>query len=625
MSDLIGPAVLGPLLAGPILAGFASAATLFLLAAGLTLVFGVCRVVNFAHGSLAMLGAYLAWSIVPLMPPRLFGIAPLGFTLGAVLAALMVAGLGALIERMVIRRLYAAPELLALLATFALVLIAADLIQYLWGAEDLVLPRPAWQRGAVLLGQTRVPLWDLVLITVGCLTGLSLAWLLRYTSLGRALRATAENREMAAALGVRQGPLATAIFALGAGLAGLAGALILPNGSASLNMDAPLVVDAFVVVVVGGLGSLGGAALASLLIGELQSFGALWLPQSSLVIAFAAMALVLALRPHGLLGRALAPRQAAAERPLRLRPAGPIMRWLFLVALLLAATAPWLVGSYGLSILTEAAIAILFAASLQLAMGIGGMPSFGHAAWFLLGAYAVGGMMHTGLPPLLSLAAGLVFALLIPGAIALALGAAIIRREGVVLAMLSLAFAQIVWAGAIQWVGLTGGDNGMLGIRAGLGSAGTWWLTLAMGLGGALLLRRVIFARLGSAVRASRDAPIRAAALGLPVAALRLAAFTLSGAVAGLAGGLFAQAKGAVFPTYGAIPHSVDALVMVLLGGVQAASGPILGGLAYTGLYDLLLRAVPLWRLALGLLILTLVLALPNGLAGPGVKEGRRP
>ena len=196
MSELIGPAVLGPLLAGPtlagpILAGFASAATLFLLAAGLTLVFGVCRVVNFAHGSLAMLGAYLAWSIVPLMPPRLFGIAPLGFALGAVLAALMVAGLGALIERMVIRRLYAAPELLALLATFALVLIAADLIQYLWGAEDLVLPRPAWQRGAVLLGQTRVPVWDLVLITVGCLTGLSLAWLLRYTSLGRALRATA--------------------------------------------------------------------------------------------------------------------------------------------------------------------------------------------------------------------------------------------------------------------------------------------------------------------------------------------------------------------------------------------------------------------------------------------------
>ena len=596
-------------LLGPALAGLAGGAHLFLLAAGLTLVFGVCRVVNFAHGAMAMLGAYVAGSVIPLLPAG-----PGGFAAGALLAAFAVAALGLLLERAVLRRLYRGPELLPLLATFGVVLMLSDLVLYLWGPDDLVLPRPAWQRGAVLIGGVRVPRWDLVVIAVGLVVGAALWLLLARGPLGRALRASAENRDLAAALGVRQALLSGFVFALGAGLAGLAGALMLPDGAASLGMDAPLVVDAFVVVVLGGLGSLGGAALASLLIGQVQAFGALWLPGGSLVIAFVAMALVLALRPHGLLGRPQPPRQVADIHGL-LRPVPRWVRRLLVPGLLAAAAAPWLIGNYPLALLGDAAIAALFAASLFLVMGIGGMPSFGHAAWFALGAYAAGWAMRAGFGGAGALALGLMLAVLLPGLVALALGGLVTRREGVVLAMLTLAFAQIVWAVAVQAVGLTGGDNGILGIRVGLGPAGHWALALAVGAGGTYVLGRVGFSRFGYALRAARDAPVRAAALGLPVELLRVGGFTIAGAGAGLAGGAFAHLKGAVFPTYGAIAHSVDALVMVLLGGLDSAAGPVIGALAYTGLFEALLRLMPLWRLALGGLIILLVLALPGGLA----------
>jgi len=193
----------------------------------------------------------------------------------------------------------------------------------------------------------------------------------------------------------------------------------------------------------------------------------------------------------------------------------------------------------------------------------------------------------------------------------------LVRREGVYLAMLTLAWAQIVWAVAFQWDGLTGGDNGLLGVRIpGLGPVGLYFLALGLCGGGALLLRRVMFARFGYALRAARDAAPRAASLGLEVGRLRLLAFTLAGAGGGLSGAVYAYAKGAVFPTYAAIPRSVDGLLMVLLGGVQTASGPLLGAISYTVLDDALLRATDLWRGALGLAIIALVLAFPQGLAG---------
>ncbi len=187
------------------------------------------------------------------------------------------------------------------------------------------------------------------------------------------------------------------------------------------------------------------------------------------------------------------------------------------------------------------------------------------------------------------------------------------------MAMLTLAFAQIVWAVALQWDALTGGDNGLLGLWPSgwlRTPAGLYWLCLALCATGTMLLRRVLYAPFGYALRAARDSEHRADAIGLAPQALRAAAFAIAGAAAGLSGGLFAIAKGSVFPGYAGVERSVDALVMVLLGGVGTMAGPVVGALAYTGLYDLLLGAIPQWRFALGLAIVLLVLAFPEGIAG---------
>jgi branched-chain amino acid transport system permease protein len=328
------------------------------------------------------------------------------------------------------------------------------------------------------------------------------------------------------------------------------------------------------------------------------------------------MAVVLVLRPNGLLGRPLAAARGEANALTLIRPAVPALRWLGLAALLLAVIAPLAVGPFLLSVLTEMLIAMLFAASLHVMMGPGGMASFGHAAWFGLGAYgAAFAVKALALP----MPAALVLAPVGAAVAALVFGGFVVRLSGVYLAMLTLAFAQIVWAVMFQSVSLTGGDNGVLGIWPDAWASDPrvfYWLTLAICVAGVLLLRRALYAPFGYALRATRDSPLRAEAIGLNGGLLRLAALVLAGAAAGLAGGLTAFSKGSVFPTYISIGRSVDALLMVLLGGVQSMAGPVVGALAYTGLFDVLLLVTDLWRLVLGLAIIALVLLFPQGIAG---------
>jgi branched-chain amino acid transport system permease protein len=601
-----------------LLTGLAGASTLFLVAAGLTVIFGVTRVVNFAHGSLFMLGTYIAWSVLTRLPRD-----PAWFALGVVAGAVATGLIGAALEVVLLRRIYRAPELFQLLATFGVVLMVEDITQALWGPADLSLSRPPWLRGFVDVMGQRFPQYDLWLIVIGPVVLAALWLLLHRTRWGTLVRAATQDRDMVAALGVDQRVLFTAVFALGSALAGLAGALTLPDRSANLQLDLSVITDAFVVVVVGGMGSLEGAALASLLIGLLQAFGIVMFPQITLVLVFVVMAVVLVLRPNGLLGRPIGASANNAGTRL-IGPAPTALVWLGSAALSLAIVAPFFAGPYALSVLTEALVAILFAASLHMMMGPGGMPSFGHAAWFGLGAYGAA-MVATriGAP----MAAGLLMAPIVAGLVACAFGWFVVRLSGVYLAMLTLAFAQIVWAVSFQFVDLTGGDNGILGVRPDAWAqspARIYWLTLLLCVGCTLLLRRALYAPFGYALRAGRDAPMRAEALGLPVATLRLVAFALAGAAAGLSGGVFAYAKGSVFPTYISIGRSVDALIMVLLGGVETMSGPIVGALAYTGLYDGLLTMTDHWRLVLGAVIVLLVLAFPDGIAGVGQRLWQR-
>jgi branched-chain amino acid transport system permease protein len=588
------------------LTGLAGSVTLFLTSAGLTVIFGVTRVVNFAHGSLFMLGAYLGWTILTRLTHD-----PFWFGAGIIVASLAVAAIGAVLETTLLRRLYHAPQLFQLLATFGVLLIIQDLTVLLWGPNDLPLPRPAWMRASISILDARFPLYDLILIGIGPLILAGLLLLLARTRFGMQVRACTENRDMAAALGINHRSLSTTIFAIGAGLAGLGGALVLPDTSANTQMDLAVIVEAFVVVVVGGMGSVAGAFLASLLIGELQAFGIVFIPQATLVLIFAIMAVVLSVRPRGLLGSPPVTDAQHTPRAL-LHPSFRSLRRIGWSAFILAASAPFWLPPYWLSVLTEVMIAALFACSLHLMMGPGGMVSFGHAAWFGLGAYGSALALKTFAAPM---PLALITAMAVSGSIAALFGWFVVRLSGVYLAMLTLAFAQVVWATATQWTWLTGGDDGILSVWP-TGPLPFFWWVLTLSTAVIWLLRRAIRAPFGLALMAARDSQSRALAIGLQPGRLRIAAFALSGAASGLSGGLFAFNTGSVFPSYVAVGKSVDGLLMVLLGGVDTVIGPIVGAIVYTTLYDVLLQTVPLWRMALGIAIIVLVTLFPDGLVG---------
>jgi branched-chain amino acid transport system permease protein len=240
------------------LSGLATASSLFIIASGLTLVFGVTRIVNFAHGSFYMLGAYIAVTVVPWLLE--LDRSPALFFAGVLISAIAVGLLGVLMELTLLRRIYRVPELFQLLATFGVVLIVQDLVVMVWGPVDIPGPRaPGLRHGVEILGE-RFPAYDLVLIAIGPLTLLALTLLLTRTRFGILLRAATRDREMVAALGVNQARLFTATLFLGTALAGLGGALQIPRLSASSAMDLSVITEAFVVTVIGGMGSVPGAS-----------------------------------------------------------------------------------------------------------------------------------------------------------------------------------------------------------------------------------------------------------------------------------------------------------------------------------------------------------------------------
>ncbi|MBG7617989.1 ABC transporter permease [Herbaspirillum sp. AP02] len=610
--------------------GLADASALFLVAVGLSLIFGVTRIVNFAHGSFYMLGLYLAYSLVERL-----GASALGFWGAVLLSALIVAALGALVEVVVLRRIYRAPELFQLLATFALVLVIKDAALWYWGPEDLFGPRAPGLGGAVPLLGRRLPQYDLLLIFIGPLV-LALLWLLlNRTRWGTLIRAATQDREMLGALGVNQAWLFTAVFALGCFLAGLGGALQGPRMPANLALDLDTIGNAFVVVVVGGMGSIGGAFAAAVLIAEVKAlciamgnvsvFGIdISLSRLTLVVEFLVMAVILVMRPWGLFGKPLAAVRVASAHVSALDAGGRAARLAGLASMLLLLALPLLAGRFPYLpvLMVEILIAVLFAASLHFLMGPGGMVSFGHAAYFGLGAYAAALVsLRLQWPLPLAMVSGALAAMLA----ALLFGWFCVRLSGVYLAMLTLAFAQIVWAGIFQWDDLTGGSNGLVGLRPGEMLASPlayYYLALTCAALGVYLLRRVVQAPFGLALRAARDAPVRAEALGMDVRALQWGGFAVAGLFCGLAGVLFAFSKGSISPEVASVSRSVDGLVMVLLGGVQSLLGPVLGASLFVWLQDLVARETDYWRALLGGVILLLVLLFPGGIVG--ALRGRR-
>jgi branched-chain amino acid transport system permease protein len=309
---------------------------------------------------------------------------------------------------------------------------------------------------------------------------------------------------MVASLGVNQAMLFTGTMFLGAFLAGLGGALQIPRVSAHAGMDLSIIAEAFVVTVVGGMGSVPGAFLAALIIGQLQAFGILIFPKSTLVVVFLLMAVVLAIRPYGFFGRTevIGGSHAvgiASRKPL---PGGGTVLLAVVAGL---ACLPLLADTYLLKVATEILIFALFAFSLQLLIGVGGVVSFGHAAFFGLGAYGAAlTVKWFGLSMEAALPAGLALAALGAGLI----GAFVVRLSGIYLAMMTLAAAQILYAVAFQWVEVTGGDNGIVGVWPASWAGGPvsyYFLTAALTVVAVLILKQIIDAPFGYALRAARD------------------------------------------------------------------------------------------------------------------------
>ncbi len=593
------------------LTGLASAASLFLVASGLSIIFGVTRIVNFAHGAFYMLGAYVAFTLTE----RLSG--PLGFWGGIVIAALAVALLGVLVEMVLLRRIYKSPELFQLLATFGLTLMVEDIVVLIWGPDDLVGRRAPGFRGAVDFFGQNIPSYDLFLIVLGPVV-LGALWLLfRRTRWGILVRAATQDRDMVAALGVNQKWLFTSVFAVGVFLAALGGALQIPRDAVHHAMDLRIIVDVFVVVVIGGLGSITGAFVAAVLVSELNAFGILIFPKISIILVFLVMAAVLIVRPWGLFGK---PEAAARKTPgLSVRPWRPLTtneRLAVLAVLVVAAALPLFGGNYALTVGAEIAVFVVFAASLHFLMSAGGLASFGHAAYFGLGAYGVA---------FLAKAAGLpMIACLLLGPLLGLLGAAVfgffaVQLSGVYFAMLTLAFAQIVWSIAFQWVSVTGGDNGILGVWPAAWAASPanfYWLSLAVATLMVIVLRIIVFSPFGYALRATRDSMLRSEAIGIDGKRIQWTAFVIAGTAAGVAGTLFAYLKGSVFPDSLGIPLSVDALVMVLLGGIETVSGAVVGAIVFKALNIWLVSQTDWSKLVLGAIVVLIVVAFPKGIVG---------
>ena len=278
--------------------GLTQAMFLFLIASGLTLIFGVLGVLNFAHGSLYMLGAYLSYTIASLFVGR-----PSAFWVALVLGSLGVALAGGLIEAIFLRPVYRRAELDQLLVTYALVLIIGDVVKFAWGPDNRSISRPAILAGSVLVGGRDFPTYNLVVIALGPLVAAALWLLLTRTQFGRLIRAAASDREMVGVVGADVSRLFTGVFVLGAWLGGLGGGLAAPVGAIYPGMDVEVIAESFIVVVVGGMGSLTGTLLGSLIIGQLNAFGILFFPRFALLFVYVLMVVVLVVRPWGLLGK----------------------------------------------------------------------------------------------------------------------------------------------------------------------------------------------------------------------------------------------------------------------------------------------------------------------------------
>ncbi|WP_440990021.1 ABC transporter permease [Haloarchaeobius baliensis] len=619
-----------------------------LLAAGLSIIFGVMDVINFAHGELLALGAYFGVALTT---------AGIGnFWVALLVAPLAVAILGGAIERLTVRPLYGRDPLYHILLTFGLVLIFVDAIEYVWGTQPLGTIDVGSLAGTITILGFEKTLYSYFVIIAGSLIALG-AWLmLERTRFGLVVRAGSMDRDMVRHLGIDIDRYYTLVFAFGAFLAAVGGVILAGRQSVGPGMGGSVIIPAFIVVVLGGLGSFRGAVAGGLLVGVVQVLVQWQVPFLEGLVVFLLMIAVLLVRPQGLFGSpewhdpgeggellTAAGSGVLTGRQRRLIGAG-------VVALLFAAPLGIgvLYGSFVVnSILVEILIWALFALSLDLVMGYTGLVSLGHVLFYGLGAYATVLFALYLVPSIwLALLAGIVVAALI----AWMVGYLSIRVSGVYFSMITLAFAELFASLSLKMPGLraefnptleslglptvpplTNGEDGVgadafyYGISSGpefgdvslLGEIHLYYYVIvALVVGSYLVSRRLIDAPFGSVLQAIRESEQRASFLGYDTTAYKRRAFVVSGGLAGLAGGLRAtQNLGRASPGFLDWLLSGEVIVMTLLGGMGTLYGPMVGAAGYLSLEELLLDfGIEQWQGVLGIVFVLFVIFVPRGI-----------
>ena len=279
-----------------VLVGLSRTTILFIVASGLSLVLGVLRIPNVAHGSLYMIGAFLTYTFA-----SLFGQSALGFWLALTVAPLGVALISFFVERSLFCHLYEREHMMLLLFTFAFSLVIGDMVKLIWGSDYRSLTAPLFLQGSFSISGLPFPRYNLFLLMVGPLVAAGLWFLTNKTKIGKIARAAAVDREMVGAIGINVSWVFAAVFVIGCYLAGLGGALVAPTQNITQGMDHAIIIEAFLIVIIGGLGNIWGALLGALIFGLTDSIGILLLPQFAIVFPYMAVVIVLIFRPKGLL------------------------------------------------------------------------------------------------------------------------------------------------------------------------------------------------------------------------------------------------------------------------------------------------------------------------------------
>ena len=622
-----------------------------LLAAGLSVIFGVMNVINFSHGELFALGAYLALSIVNPLG------AETGFWIALVVAPLVVGVVGVAIERLTVRPLYGRNPLYHILLTFGLVLVINDLIRLIWGTQQQQLVVPEFLSQPITLASVRVSRYTLFIIVFSALLAGGVWLLLNRTKYGMIIRAGAQDREMVRNVGIDIDRYYTLVFGIGAALAAVAGIILGGFQSVNTGMGNSVIIPAFVVVVLGGLGSFRGAVFGGLLVGVVQTMMrayngsvladlggfTLTVPDFEGLTVFLLMIGVLLVKPQGLFGTR-GEESEGSDGELIVGNTGGVLdestkMKLGLVAIGLLAIAPLAVlftgQRYYMVVLNEILIISIFALSLDIVMGYTGLVPLGHTMFYGVGAYAAALVM---LHFTSSVVVVLVASVVICAALAWVVGALSIRVSGVYFAMITLAFAELLYS-AVFKLDFTGGSDGLLNFEAvmGIGDIGAplseiellvlgyeidqqivfYYFALVLGVLSFLLARRIMNAPFGSVLQSIRESQERAEFIGYNVTKYKRRAFVLSGGVAGLAGGLLAVSPLTFIISPDQVLHwtnSGEIIVITLLGGMGTLYGPMLGAGAFLGLEELLSGYTEQWRMIVGVVFILSVLFVPRGL-----------